>query len=34
MYGVAGEKRSIFVESDAFVHNLDDPTIRRGCDLC
>jgi hypothetical protein len=26
MYGVAGEKRPIFSESDAFLHNLDDPT--------
>jgi hypothetical protein len=27
MYGVAGEKRPIFVESDAFLYNLGDPTI-------
>ncbi len=27
MYGVAGEKRPIFSESDACLHNLDDPTI-------
>jgi hypothetical protein len=27
MYGVAGEKRPIFVESDAFLHNLGDPII-------
>ncbi len=26
MYGVAGEKRPIFVESDAFLYNLFDPT--------
>jgi hypothetical protein len=26
MYGVAGEKRPIFSESDAFLYNLDDPT--------
>jgi hypothetical protein len=26
MYGVAGEKRPIFLESDAFSYNLDDPT--------
>jgi hypothetical protein len=29
MYGVAGEKRPIFSESDAFLYNLDDPTIGR-----
>ncbi len=27
MYGAAGEKRPIFVESDAFLYNLVDPTI-------
>ncbi len=27
MYGVAGEKRPMFSESDAFLYNLDDPTI-------
>ena len=27
MYGVTGEKRSIFVESDAFLYNLCDPAI-------
>ncbi len=27
MYGVAGEKRPIFLESDAFSYNLDDPTF-------
>ena len=26
MYGVAGEKRPILLESDAFLYNLDDPT--------
>jgi hypothetical protein len=26
MYGVAGEQRPIFLESDAFVYNLADPT--------
>ncbi len=26
MYGVAGEKRPIFLESDAFLYNLDDPS--------
>jgi hypothetical protein len=26
MYGVTGEKRPIFVESDAFLYNLGDPT--------
>jgi hypothetical protein len=25
MYGVAGENRPIFLESDAFSHDLDDP---------
>jgi hypothetical protein len=25
MYGVAGEKRSIFVESDDFLYTLGDP---------
>ncbi len=25
MYGVAGEKRPIFLESDAFSYNIDDP---------
>ncbi len=25
MYGVAGEKRTIFVESDAFLYDLGDP---------
>ncbi len=29
MYGVAGEKRPIFVESDVFSYNLVDPTISR-----
>ncbi len=28
MYGVAEEKRPIFLESDAFLYNLDDPTYR------
>jgi hypothetical protein len=27
MYGVAGEKRPIFLESDAFLYNLNDPTL-------
>ncbi len=27
MYGVTGEKRPIFVESDSFVYNLVDPTL-------
>jgi hypothetical protein len=27
MYGVTGEKRPIFSESDAFLYNLVDPTI-------
>jgi hypothetical protein len=27
MYGVAGEKRPIFVESDAFLYNLGDPKL-------
>ncbi len=27
MYGVAGEKRPIFSESEACLHNLDDPTL-------
>jgi hypothetical protein len=27
MYGVAGEKRPICLESDAFSYNLDDPTL-------
>jgi hypothetical protein len=27
MYGLAGEKRPIFSESDAFLYNLGDPTI-------
>jgi hypothetical protein len=27
MYGVAGEKRPIFDELDAFLYNLGDPTI-------
>ena len=27
MYGVAGEKRPIFYESDAFLYNLDDPNL-------
>ncbi len=27
MYGVTGEKRPIFVESDAFLYNLCDPAI-------
>ena len=27
MYCVAGEKRPIFPESDAFLYNLGDPTI-------
>ncbi len=26
MYGVAGKKRPIFVESDAFLYNPGDPT--------
>ena len=26
MYGVAGQKRPIFVESDDFLYNLGDPT--------
>jgi hypothetical protein len=29
MYGVEGEKRPIFLESDAFLYNLDDPTLVR-----
>jgi hypothetical protein len=29
MYGVAGERRSIFVESDDFLYNLGDPNIGR-----
>ena len=29
MYGVAGEKRPIFSESEAFLHNLDDHTYTR-----
>jgi hypothetical protein len=29
MYDVAGEKRPIFLESDAFSYNLDDPSIRK-----
>jgi hypothetical protein len=29
MYGAAGEKRPIFLESDAFLYNLDDPTFRK-----
>jgi hypothetical protein len=29
MYGVAGEKRPIFVESDSFLYNLGDPSISR-----
>jgi hypothetical protein len=29
MYGVAGEKRPIFVESDAFLYNLGDPTTSK-----
>jgi hypothetical protein len=29
MYGVAGGKRPNFLESDAFLYNLDDPTYRR-----
>jgi hypothetical protein len=29
MYGVAGEKRPIFVESDAFLYNLGDPSYSR-----
>jgi hypothetical protein len=28
MYGVVGEKRPIFLESDAFLYNLDYPTLR------
>jgi hypothetical protein len=28
MYGVVGETRPIFVESDAFLYNLGDPTFR------
>jgi hypothetical protein len=27
MYGVVGEKRPIFVELDAFLYNLGDPTL-------
>ncbi len=27
MYGVAGEKRPIFSELDAFLYNLGDPSI-------
>ena len=27
MYGVAGEKRRIILESDAFFYNLVDPTL-------
>jgi hypothetical protein len=27
MYGVAGERRPIFLESDAFSYDLDDPTL-------
>ncbi len=27
MYAVAGEKRPIFSESDAFLYNLGDPTV-------
>jgi hypothetical protein len=27
MYGVAGEKRPIFSESDAFLYNICDPNI-------
>ena len=27
MYGVAGERRPIFVESDTFLYSLGDPTI-------
>jgi hypothetical protein len=26
MYGVAGDTRPIFLESDAFLYNLDEPT--------
>jgi hypothetical protein len=29
MYDVTGEKRPILVESDALLHNLGDPSIRR-----
>jgi hypothetical protein len=29
MYGATGEKRPIFVESDAFVYNLGDPNYSR-----
>jgi hypothetical protein len=29
MYDVAGEKRQISVESDAFLYNLGDPTLGR-----
>ena len=28
MYGVTGANRPIFVESDAFLYNLDDPNVR------
>jgi hypothetical protein len=29
MYGVAGEKRPILSESDAFAYNLGDPTYKK-----
>ena len=32
MYGVSGEKRPIFVESDAVLYNIGDPIIG-GCHL-
>ncbi len=33
MYGVAGETRPIFVESDAFLYNLGDPIYSNLCRL-
>jgi hypothetical protein len=33
MYDVAGEKSPIFVESDSFLYNLGDPTIRSDQDV-
>jgi hypothetical protein len=29
MYGVAGKKRPIFLESDAFLYNLGDPIYKK-----
>ncbi len=29
MYGVVGEKRPVFVESDAFLYNIGDHTVGR-----